>query len=202
MNYLFYVEGFSEFNFIKNYLNINSIPFCEDFNEIVKHGGNFVKNCKSDSNIFPSLKSDQWWIEELENCLIIIVSDTDSFPCFTKYKENTQSSLNEIQITKNYKIINSKPEIEQIYLEDIETLKEVIKGYHNQNSISPVATFQDLASSHLLTDNCEDRHVTKEILRKNNISMSKNTFSDKFFATIISKGASLSIIQRLDETMV
>jgi len=192
------VEGFSEYNFIKHYLKYNGKVFTEDFNEIRNHRELFfLKNCKSDSSIFPSLKNDQWWIEELTDVLIIIVSDLDHVPCYTSFKLNVQDEAKQLQLTKPFKIINSKPEIEQIYMENIPLLKKVIKSYYNQESINPVDNFEQLKNSDKLTFNCANRFIINEILRVNGSSMSKKTFSDKFFANAFQQDFVLSITQRL-----
>ena len=196
--YLFYTEGYSEYNFVKHFFYYKNFHFTKDFNEIIKGNKYFLKNCKGDSNIFKSLKNDQWWIKELGDILIIIVADTDNSPCFSKYKENIKDNFNELEINKKLKIINSKPDIEQVYLEDIKLLKKVIIAYHNQKSDLHIRKFSKLQDSNLLTNDCSDRHVIKKILHSNNIAMSKKNFSDKFFGNAFYKKRSISICQRIN----
>ena len=102
-----------------------------------------------------------------------------------------------MSITKSFKVINSRPSIEQVYLEDKRLLKDVIKGYYNQNSIDQISSFRELTESELLTDDCKNRDIIKQILRKNKIAMNKKIFSEKFFASAFKRDAPLSISSRL-----
>lgn len=202
MNYLFYAEGYSEYNFIKHFLRNKNISFTKNFGEILNKGGYFLKNCQGDSNIFPSLKNDQWWIEELsEKSIIIIIADTGRIPCYAEFKMNTEKQLKELKINKRFRTINSKPEIEEVYLEDINFLKEVMKSYYNQYSIGEQKNqFEDLIGFQDLTESC-DRHVIKTILKKNDVSMSKKRFSEKFFASAFQNHIKISIIKRINSIM-
>ena len=74
--YLIYTEGFSEWNFARSFLYSRGINFTEDIHEIMSETNCFLKNCRSDSNIYPSLKRDSWWINEINvDTLIVIISD-------------------------------------------------------------------------------------------------------------------------------
>ena len=119
-------------------------------------------------------------------------------PCYKKYKEYIANSLEELKIKKKFKIINSRPEMEQIYLENLDFLKEVIKKYYNQKSRTTIDNFSDLKKSDLLTNDCQDRYVIQKILVSNQIGMSKKDFSESFFSSAFRNNINISIEQRID----
>ena len=94
-------------------------------------------------------------------------------------------------------MINSKPEIEQVYLENLNFLKEVIKGYYNHRTAKKIDSFDELKNSNLLTKNSE-RLVIEKILRKNGVAMKKGGFSEKFFTNAFRQKSKISIIQRIE----
>ncbi len=98
-------------------------------------------------------------------------------------------------------MINSRPEIEKNYLEDIDLLKKVIKGYYNQNQKSitkKVESFNELKKHELLTQDCSDIFVFKDILKANDLSVKKGEFSEKFFNQALKQKSPISIVQRIE----
>ncbi len=196
MKYLFYTEGHSEYNFVKSFLWIRGIPFTEDIGQTFTREDHFLHNCKSDSKICSALKSHKKRISEISDGLIVVIADTKS--CYTAFKEEYKGHLTSLGISQELKVINSKPELEQIYLEDKNLLKGVIKGYCNQESVKKVASFNELKKSDLLTENCDNRYVTESIVKANNVGWNKDKFSKKFFKQAFKPKSQISIIQRIE----
>ena len=198
MNYFFYAEGHSEYNFVEVFFRHRNIPFTKNISQIINKGGSFLKNCGGSSNIYNELKITKRWINEVSNSLVVIVADTNSLFCYTKFKEKIEIDLTELNINKNFKVINSKPELEQVYLEDKKLLKKVIRSYHNHKSTKKIDFFDELKKSDLLTENCNDRYVTKKILEANNIPLNKAKFAKRFFTNAFKQNSKISIMQRIE----
>ena len=200
VKYFFYVEGYSECNFVESFLRWRlNVSAAKDIMEVnVKDY--YLKNCEGESSIYGVLRSNHWKIEEMADVTIVIVQDIGKSNCYNLFKKSAQGDLNEIGITKRLKVIALRPAMEQIYLEDKNLLKQVIKGYYNHNTIAEqVKEFGELKGADLLTDDCRRGDIINNILKKNGVGMSKNKFSKKFFENAFKKNAKLSIIERIEK---
>lgn len=199
MTKLYYVEGYSEENMAKAILRNDGVSFSDDASAILKNEISYLKNCESDSGIFPSLEEDAYLIKQVRNKTIIIFRDIDKSICYSTYKSEVQAFLVANNLYNNFRIINSRPEIEFHYTESVEILKSVIMSYINKRKGTQNTSYTTIDPQGLLNPN--DYHSIKQVLKRNGVSFSKKDFSDRYFNTIIAREKTISIIDRFRSVM-
>lgn len=206
MRNLFYVEGFSEVALVRSFMISNSLAYSEDIADLLNNNVmNYIKNCKSDSAIKPSVLKDKWIFDQLSgtDMQVWIVSDTEDFPCYKSYKEDFQNFSTNEQINANFIFINSKPKIEFEYFDDIEHIKATVRSIKNQLNISQSDSGQNsLDKIELLTESRGNNYIKLEnFCRANYNNFSKRQFAEKYFYSLHAANKTIRISERLKAKM-
>lgn len=202
MKDLFYVEGFSEVAFVRSYMISNSIAFSEDVSDLLNNKVMiYIKNCKSDSAIKPSLLKDKWLLDQLSTpeVRVWIVCDIENFPCFTSFRNDFLKFTTNEKINANFIFINSKPKIEYEYFDDIEHIKTTVRSIKNTLNLNQSTITQNsLVKIELLTDTRINKYIKLEnFCRANYNNFSKKLFAEKYFFSLHSANKTIRITERL-----
>lgn len=206
MRHIFYVEGYSEENFIESFLLFNNFEYTKDIGEFISENARiYLKNCKSDSAIRPSILKDKWWIQKINptSATIWVVCDLEEFSCYRSLATTYKEFLVEEGIRHKLIIINSRPNLETIYFENIEHIFKTVLALHNTTFPQNILQDPSQLTKHELILNPDNKHIycLKNFCRENLKNFNKNEFSEKFFFSFFPSSDAttrLSICERLE----
>jgi len=206
MRHIFYAEGYSEENFLESFLLSNNFEYTKDLGEFRSHSTTiYLKNCKSDSAIKPSLIEDKWWIQEISTMTasLWVACDLNDSMCYRELATEYRNFLTEQEIHQNLILINSRPNLENIYFENREHILNTVLALHN--TTFPQNTFfsvEQLSNIDLIRQPSSSKIDSLKRFCRINLGgrFNKNEFSKKFFSSLFSASTTnnISICNRLE----
>lgn len=190
MRHLFFVEGFSEENFIESFLLFNNFEFTKDIGEFrTSYKEAYVENCRNDSTIKPSIKKNIWWIKELEppESKVWIISDLNEDICFSSNKNDYINFFQENEILQELILVNSKPSLEHSYFDNPDHILKTVLSIHNTMFPSnQLQTIGDLDQTDLISVDQTNKFEALKTFCRANLKghFNKKEFSEKFFFSI------------------
>ncbi|MGE3975275.1 MAG: hypothetical protein AB7F59_12185 [Bdellovibrionales bacterium] len=199
----FYVEGFSEVNFIASLLRSKGIVFADDISEIVNGSKQvYLRNCKSDSYIKTALFKDKWLLNDNKqnDKRLWVVADLESFPCYTSFRTDIKDFMLQEAIDIDTVIVNSRPKLEYEYFDDIEHIKQTVLTLYNQgNPQSVLHSCNQLRNLQVLNDGSKNFSARiYEFCKENLNKYPKRAFSEKYFYSLHAQSKGISLTRRVE----